>query len=523
MMDVWVLVLVTFSVWESVGAESCLNQVCNCTGSIAYCDNRGLTRVPESVGSAGGYIELYLQNNNITTIPQADLPSGLVLLDLRYNPLSNISHLAFNKCANTLSHLWIGPTSSENIPAAIGNLNKLRDLRLQDMYVTRWGTSVLRHVGATLTSLTLAHTIVPAWAEWLELFPLLTQLTTDSSPLGLVPDDVFHKNTATLRKVTLKAAGLNSVPPALAALGGLEELDLSENQLRSSRDLAYELIPHLHTLSSLSLSGNLLQDIPRISFLTNLSRLNLSRNGIYDVTAGLTGAHNSNSNPAMTSAHDSNSNPAMTSAHNSNSNPAMTSAHDSNSNPAMTSSHDSNSNPAVTSSHDSNSNPAVTSAHVANIALPQGSLSVLDLSHNNFRETPKVILGLVRLRVLNLAHNLLTEVRGEQFPIGSGLEQLYLQGNPLTSLATDAFHRLQHLQLLDLSATKLTRLPLALAQLSAVEIVDVRGVSPLVCTCVERALRPWALSLPHLVLLGHCGEIPLTYFFRVLAAQCPPS
>nr|QJQ31007.1 toll-3 [Scylla paramamosain]QVX27328.1 toll-like receptor 3 [Scylla paramamosain] len=86
----------------------------------------------------------------------------------------------------------------------------------------------------------------------------------------------------------------------------------------------------------------------------------------------------------------------------------------------------------------------------------------LDLSHNELKSewlTSSIFEGLIRLRVLSLAHNKITQLSQQVFHNLYGLQVLQLSHNQLATIPAAAFARCVNLHQLDLSYNQLTAIP----------------------------------------------------------------
>lgn len=80
---------------------------------------------------------------------------------------------------------------------------------------------------------------------------------------------------------------------------------------------------------------------------------------------------------------------------------------------------------------------------------------------------------LVKLEVLNLSYNCITEILRQKIPNPSAIQELYLSGNQLTSLPAEDMARLQSLRVLHVNGNKLTTLPAELSEIKPLEVLDV--------------------------------------------------
>lgn len=124
----------------------------------------------------------------------------------------------------------------------------------------------------------------------------------------------------------------------------------------------------------------------------------------------------------------------------------------------------------------------------------------------------------VSVLALYLNQNLITELTDTSFPQNSSIKDLNLNNNPLSMISLNAFQNLAKLSKLHLQYTKLTRLPVAIAALSSLDFLDVRGSDDLVCTCMEKSLK---IRIGSSSVLGDCGRMSVYNFFTQLSQNCP--
>ncbi|NXV59591.1 FLRT1 protein, partial [Molothrus ater] len=211
--------------------------VCRCSGGRVYCNDRGLTAVPE--GLPPGATTLFLQNNRIG---DAGIPARLGRL-----PALRVLYLYANALEQLPAHL----------PPA------LRELHLQENNVR----------GLCRRALARA--------------PLLERLHLDDNSVSAagIEEDAFAENRR-LRLLFLSRNHLSSVPAGLPP--ALEELRLDDNRIHTIPLRAFEGLPALRRLV---LDGNLLANQrmadDTFSRLGNLSELSLGRNALAAPPANL--------------------------------------------------------------------------------------------------------------------------------------------------------------------------------------------------------------------------------------------
>ncbi|XP_058717462.1 leucine-rich repeat transmembrane protein FLRT1-like [Poecile atricapillus] len=221
----------------SAAAVGACPAVCRCSGGRVYCNDRGLTAVPE--GLPPGATTLFLQNNRIG---DAGIPARLGRL-----PALRVLYLYANALEQLPAHL----------PPA------LRELHLQENNVR----------GLCRRALARA--------------PLLERLHLDDNSVSAagIEEDAFAENRR-LRLLFLSRNHLSSVPAGLPP--ALEELRLDDNRIHTIPLRAFEGLPALRRLV---LDGNLLANQrmadDTFSRLGNLSELSLGRNALAAPPANL--------------------------------------------------------------------------------------------------------------------------------------------------------------------------------------------------------------------------------------------
>ena len=211
-------------------------------------------------------------------------------------------------------------------------------------------------------------------------------------------------------KLILSGKGLTSLPPEIAQLHNLTQLDISNNQLTS---LPPE-IAQLHNLTQLDISNNQLTSLPpEIAQLHNLTQLDVFNNLLTSLPSEIAQLHN-------------------------------------------------------LTQLDVSSN-LLTSLPVAITLLE--ALKRLDLSFNRLKSLPIEITQMQKLVGIVISYNQLTSLPTEITQLYN-LAQLDVSGNRLTSLPPE-IARLQNLTQLDVSSNLLTSLPSEIAQLHNLTQLDV--------------------------------------------------
>jgi Leucine-rich repeat (LRR) protein len=238
-------------------------------------------------------------------------------------------------------------------------------------------------------------------------------------------------------------------------------LYLSNNKISDAKTLSNSLGRFAVTLDDIGLDHNSLTEIPDLSFLESIDRLDLSYNKIFDPSAGLL--------PRMLTSLDLHNNylPVF---------------------------------PRVVSN------------------LPY--LTDFMINMNSITELQDVDFpsGIINLDV---SHNLITELTDTNFPENSNIQSLNINNNPISIISPLAFKNLSKLTLLNIQETKLTRLPLGLSSLNKLFRLDISGTFGLVCTCKEKSIRSVILSMNSGNVIGDCGITSIYIFFAVLSESCP--
>lgn len=398
------------------------------------------------------------------------------------NPLLTIDDTAFDASSDTLKNLIFTGSRFTRIPNALGHLHVLDNLLIEDTKIDDWNSDVLEQIGKTVTSLTSDNVGFLAWPAWIQYFPNLETLEITNFNMSTAPDNALDAQRNKMSNLRIEEGTLSEIPEAISKLSSLNSLSLDGNRITHIANL-----PSFGNLTTLSVDSNSLSDannvrdalrsvsdsliilqmennhlaaFPNLSFMTKLQSAYFSNNDILDVVSG--------SLP-----------------------------------------------------------PSVIYCEIEDnyfrsipTFLPlEGNLVTLRMAGNAVTRIEGVQLP-PSISDLDLAGNKITHLSNWSFPQNSRLNYLTLDHNPLSSIEPLAFAVLKHMQFLSLRDTKLTRLPLALTTLTQLNTVDLTLNADLVCTCLDKPLRAWALAL-NLQSFGDCGATSIDNFLRVLSAGCP--
>lgn len=340
----------------------------------------------------------------------------------------------------------------------------------------------MKHLGPNLKSFTLKNVSLSELPDYIQYFSNLTELTVKYASLESVPDNALDLTSSNLKQLDLSNNKLRAVPKALSKLTNLQMLYLDHNKISdtswlpissklisislysndifNASQLSQSLRAYKDSLNDVSLQFNRLTSIPDLEFL-NIGNIDLSNNRIADVISG-------SFSPVLGELNLGN-----------------------NFLPSL---------PAVMKNMTS----------LTSIMLPWNVISVIQGSQ--FPPSTQLI---------EMGYNILTELTETSFPQSSKIETLHLSYNPIFLISNLAFSNLPNLIELNLSSSKLTRLPLGLASLQHLNILDMDGVMGLVCTCQEKTLAPLITSMQIDYVIGYCGKTSIYDFFKILSPDCP--
>ena len=160
------------------------------------------------------------------------------------------------------------------------------------------------------------------------------------------------------------------------------------------------------------------------------------------------------------------------------------------------------------------------------------SLTSLYLSGNPISNiSSDAFSNLKHLTLLDMVRAQLTSLDTTTTSLPSSLKELYLSHNPLSTISGDVFTNLTHLTTLYLDNTRLTRLPLAITSLENLDTLRLNSIPSLTCSCSEAGVASWyenrtqdLKQAGHVFWLdGECvGGSGVKFFLEQLAPQCPP-
>ena len=193
----------------------------------------------------------------------------------------------FASFENTLEKLTIGNTRLLQIPHDIGKLKHLKELYIRHNAILHGNDILVQNVftdiGDTLEFLALENDNLTRSPEGFELLVKMENLSLAGNPLQYLTDEFFDSlRIIPLRILILRNCSLSRPPGALSRLRSLEELDLSDNNIRI---LERGDIANIPNLASISLSGNPISYITRTAFfaLPSFAYLDLRNTRLTDI------------------------------------------------------------------------------------------------------------------------------------------------------------------------------------------------------------------------------------------------
>jgi len=233
----------------------CVYEMCTCTNDVIDCSGRGLKDLPEIDSSLQPAQKILdISNNNISTISDKVLPSGLQGFISRGNPLLThlISKDAFKSSRDTLQTLVITSSRLSVLPDAIYSLTSLTSFT--------WSDNPLTHLPD------------------LSFLDKLTSLDLSNNKFS---DDSLQKFPGSLEELDLSINSLTSIPPTVSELGNLTSLELHDNGVSSVDSFRFP-----GQLQNLELSNNKIVDVSSIQFdgyNLELQNLSLSNNPLKSI------------------------------------------------------------------------------------------------------------------------------------------------------------------------------------------------------------------------------------------------
>jgi len=228
-----------------------------------------MTNVPEQVGDLIHLERLYLNDNDLMSLPPVlqQLPK-LRHLNASKNEIFTIAGIEKIK---SLQSVYLQNNSLRSLPRNLGDLHHLEILFLEDNNLTRLPTSI--QYLKSLKSLYLKKNSLTDLPYSIGGLHNLKALYVEYNQLDELPQSIDRLKN--LEFLDLEGNKLRSIPAEIAGMKNLIRLDLSYNQMT----YVTSSIRNLRFLYKLDLSHNQLHDLPSaFKQLTSLEELNLTGN-----------------------------------------------------------------------------------------------------------------------------------------------------------------------------------------------------------------------------------------------------
>ncbi|XP_062915526.1 vasorin-like [Mobula hypostoma] len=260
----------------------CCPAKCNCKSlGILWCVKIGLSTLPQHIPSNTS--DIYAFENSISVLRSEDFAGlrELKLLHLSHNRISQLPGQVFRPLA-TLSNLDLSSNQITEITnKTFAGLRDLERLYLQKNKIASVQAGAFEDL-VRLVELKLQDNLL----KHIPPFQLPTLLLLDLSRNDIPGTELGSVFLPEIESLKLAGLGLSTIDGEMfKGMRGLQELDLSDNQLLSMADV----LRHLDGLTSLSLRGN-----NRISQLQNedfkplrsLQKLDISGLGLSTIPQG---------------------------------------------------------------------------------------------------------------------------------------------------------------------------------------------------------------------------------------------
>ncbi|XP_055597935.1 chaoptin [Uranotaenia lowii] len=317
-------------------------------------------------------------------------------------------------------------------------------------------------------------------------------------------------NVSTLETLSLSSNQLTSVDFfKLNGLPNLRRLDLQDNTISSLSGFNTITLPHLDMLD---LSGNLLLALPQNFFKHSISlqRIDLSSNRFSQIpNAALSESSlarlawlNLTGNPLQRiSDSDQRRYPHLKELHISQTNLTILTSQDFGIYPELQRLYlvQNRINRVSPSAFNALANLQVLDLSINEIEiLPKERLQglrlleILNISTNNIKELDEFPSDLQKLKILDISSNQLERIQKNTLRHLASLQELFLYGNRISVISSDAFRWLRNLRRLDLGKNYFEEIPLRALKPLETHLKQLRlEENPLVCSCDTQELWEW--------------------------------
>ncbi|CAG5119857.1 unnamed protein product [Candidula unifasciata] len=290
-------------------AADCPYKQCTCSLQNIMCNELGLTAMPQITTVVNTYFTIaQFDINNITTVPGGSLPANLSQISFIRNPISFMDLDAFDGSANTLTTLTFFGANFYTLPDAFLHLNVLSWLEISESIVKDWNDNVMKHIGASLNTLSIENVEMNTWPSWMQYCTNLTDLGISGASIGDIPDNGLDSLVNTAQNLELSNNSFTKIPKAVSKMTAvkflgfqankisdvswlpqnakLESISLFGNRLQDSKQLSTAILPYVSTLNGIELHTNLLTSFPDLGAFTLINELDFRRNKLIDPNSG---------------------------------------------------------------------------------------------------------------------------------------------------------------------------------------------------------------------------------------------
>lgn len=225
-------------------------------------------------------VDIYLNNNNLQTIPSAlEKIGGLSSLYVQNNPLTNIDVLSI--VGPSLSVFSVSLSKFRSWPTQLQNLTRVVHLTLDQIPFKNIDSNALKSVDS-LTSLTISNSKLEQVPDAIclmkdmQLFYFNGNKNLNQTKQLLVPCSGYAMNYVSF--VDLSDNDLVTFPNVFDVFPSVKRLQLIDNDIHY---IDADMLPHSTMVERLYMAGNRLKRIPgEITKLSGLRQLYLSHNDI---------------------------------------------------------------------------------------------------------------------------------------------------------------------------------------------------------------------------------------------------
>lgn len=255
---------------------------CSCENNVVTCN--GQSQMPafsssdhyKTVNFVGGNFRNAIMFGN----PFANLQTEeLILKDMK---IVSIPDHAFLPLKSVLKKLDLSNNFLTTLPLALTDLDALESLDVSNNVIDdkNFTESVLRKIGASLTSFTFGSLDINNWPNTLKHLQMLQNLNVTKAAVRFMPQDAFYGFSGTLLTLSLENTALNSVPLAVARLTFLQSFNFDHNENVGDYGMNVPLLRGMmNYLTNISFKDDSLKTFPSaLQAFANLKSVSMDEN-----------------------------------------------------------------------------------------------------------------------------------------------------------------------------------------------------------------------------------------------------